>query len=720
MPLAIIAAAVLTATVSLALGSIILGEAESDPGLRFVTGAALLSFVVFIACSIGAVYIATFAIAAAIPIIATRRKLIPTGFSKLPRHRLFAAILAVYGVLYFFNAMVPDVSFDGSRYHLGLIERYLREHGFHQPVADNMYASLTQAVEMVYLFAYTFAAHHSVALVHFAFLLALAWMMCCYAMREGQPLVGACAALLVFVTPVVAVDVTTSYIDVAVAAIVFALFYVLQTWADRPSTRLLVAAGLLAGFAFAAKYTAWTAVPYCLAFVVWKSRRPRDVLIAASCAAFMIAPWLIKNWIWVHNPVAPFFNGVFHNPYFMTAFEREYGSHFTLYDLHSRWEIPFQITMGGRLDGILGPVFFLSPIALLSLSRPAGRRLLLAAAVFGSTYFSNIGTRFLIPVLPFLALAMMLSVAQYPHLSLALVAMHAILSWPSFARRYTGREAWLLAKVPYREALRIKPEESWLHSNLPLYDVARMVERNTPEGATIFAFTPIPEAYTSRNIRVVFQSAQNAIERFIFFSGFVPEHQPTLQLNFDVQRTTLRGLRIVQTAIGKDTWSIHELRIFDGGSQLSGQWHWTADPYPWGIGELHDGRPLTFWMSDDMLNPSQSVQVDFESALPVTRASIQTAPNQFTERLKLQGQDPSGAWRDLSASPATDIVAAPSDIRRAAASELKHRGIDYILIFRDEFGADDLAKNQELWGMHQVGAEGDARLYQLSPAPTRR
>ena len=61
--------------------------------------------------------------------------------------------------------------------------------------------------------------------------------------------------------------------------------------------------------------------------------------------------------------------------------------------------------------GVLGPVFLLAPIALLALRRREGRQLLLAAAVFGSTYLGNIGARFLIPPLPFVALAMMLGSA---------------------------------------------------------------------------------------------------------------------------------------------------------------------------------------------------------------------------------------------------------------------------------------------------------------------
>ena len=41
--------------------------------------------------------------------------------------------------------MIPEASFDGSRYHLALAARYLRGHGFHK-IANNMYASLSREV----------------------------------------------------------------------------------------------------------------------------------------------------------------------------------------------------------------------------------------------------------------------------------------------------------------------------------------------------------------------------------------------------------------------------------------------------------------------------------------------------------------------------------------------------------------------------------------------
>ena len=88
----------------------------------------------------------------------------------------FLLAFILYFILYFFNSMAPEASFDGSRYHLALAGRYLRDHGFHR-ITNNMYASLSQGVEMLYLWAFAFGQHSAAAMVHFAFLVALVWQM---------------------------------------------------------------------------------------------------------------------------------------------------------------------------------------------------------------------------------------------------------------------------------------------------------------------------------------------------------------------------------------------------------------------------------------------------------------------------------------------------------------------------------------------------------------
>ena len=138
--------------------------------------------------------------------------------------------------------MAPEFSPDGAGYHLSLAARYLREHGFHR-ITWNMYANLSAGMEMLFLFAFAFGKH---------------WRGTGapgFPARANEPDVrlrqargvsgaGACAGLLVFASPVVGIDGTSAYNDVAVAAIAFTVFYLLQIWDEQRSTRLLIAIDL--------------------------------------------------------------------------------------------------------------------------------------------------------------------------------------------------------------------------------------------------------------------------------------------------------------------------------------------------------------------------------------------------------------------------------------------------------------------------------------------
>jgi hypothetical protein len=727
--LEILFGALFTVAVATALGALLLRDACNDLTVRFICGAAVLSLVAFGLCTLGLAYPLVFLGLGALSLWPVWRSLgtiqLQEQLPKTFKH-LLLIIFAAYFILYFFNSMAPESSPDGAAYHLGLAGRYLRDHGFHRN-ADSIYGMMPGGVEMLFLFAFAFGRHSAAAMVHFAFLLALVWQIFAYGRRAGFPVAGACAAVLVFASPLVGVDATSAYNDVALAAIAFTLFHLLQMWDENQSQRLLAAIGLVAGFAVATKYTGWLAVPYALAFVGWKRRRhtpvgntwAREPGYVALGAAAMIVPWLAKNWIGVHNPVAPFFNELFPNPYVMVSFEKLFRHNLAVYMLKSLWQIPLQVTTYGSLAGLLGPVFLLSPVALLALRRRQGRQLLFAALVFGANYFSNIGARFLIPPLPFVALAMAIVLSELPNLAVAVVLLHAFISWPAMVPKYCRPDAWHLTKVPWREAWRIKPEDGYLESHLLYYGVDRMIERSTAPGSTIYTFKPIPEAYTSRRILVEYESADNQIDAAILWTAFVPEYAPTWRLRFAFPRQLLDAVRVVQTNTAEDQWSIHEFRVFDGARELPRppRWRLTARPYPWGIQSAFDNSLATFWMCGDTLQPGQFVQVEFGEPEAADAVVIETAPNQWGIRLKLEGKDAAGKqWKPLTPAPELSDATRPLGLRRAAAEELKRRGIDYVLFFEDDMGADDLRGNADLYGIREVGEYKGARLYQLPVA----
>src|ERR1035441_42722 len=482
---------------------LLLGDACRDPGVRLVSGAALLSLLVCALCGAGLAYPLVFL---AIGFLAIGGAVVAgRGWGRTKRVQgdprgpggpphctatsiVFGIAFGMFVVLYLANAMAPEISPDGATYHLGLVSRYLREHGFVR-ITDNLYAAMPEGVEMLFLFAFAFGRHSAAALVHSAFFVALVWQVFSYARSRGFPVAGASAALLVFASPVAGIDGASAYNDVAVAAIAFTLFHLLQLWDEERDPRLLAAIGLAAGFAFAAKYTAWPALAYAVGFVLVKNRKA--VWPVAACAAVVVAPWLLKNWIYLHNPVAPFFKRQFPNPYVMAGFEDIYRKMMAVYHLKSRWEIPMQVTTYGSLSGLLGPVFLLAPLGLVALRRKEGRQLWLAALVFSLNYFSNIAARFLIPSMPFVALALALALSAVPRLAIGVAMLSAVLSWPAMVARYAHPDAWRLLRIPWKEALRIRSEESYLERRLEHYGVDQLIERKTAPGSTVFTFVPI-------------------------------------------------------------------------------------------------------------------------------------------------------------------------------------------------------------------------------------
>ena len=286
--------------------------------LSFVLGASVLHLIIFAILTLKIAYRPVLVGLLAVPIGwavwkgSWRIKGEPVEPLSTPLKFFYGAIFGVFTVLYFFHAWAPESSPDGSAYHLGLVARYLRVHGFEQ-VTTNMYANLSAGVEMLFLPAFAIGKHSAAALVHYAFLVALAMAMFAYGRRIGKPWVGAAGALLVYASPVVGLDGSIAYNDCGVAAIAFAVFYFLEIWDESREPRILIPIGLLAGYCYAAKYTAVAMTVYAFLFVAWKSRglksgRARQCGIVAACAAVMIVPWVAKDWIYAANPVAPFFN----------------------------------------------------------------------------------------------------------------------------------------------------------------------------------------------------------------------------------------------------------------------------------------------------------------------------------------------------------------------------------------------------------------------------
>ena len=630
-----------------------------------------------------------------------------------------AGIFAVFTVLYLVNAWAPEISPDGAGYHLAIVAKYLRTHGFER-IGTNMYASLGEGVEMLYEPAFAIGRHSAAALLHFAFLMALAWAMFAYGLRIGKPWVGAAAALMMYVSPVAGRDGTTAYIDVATGAIVFAVFYWLEIWDEQRAARLLVPIGLLAGYAYAAKYTAFVMLPYALVFVAWRTRRLRPAMMVAACAAVMMAPWMIKDWIYVHNPVAPFANELFPNPYVHVLVEQQWAEWLRRYGLKSLWALPMEVTVhGGYTQGIIGPVFLLAPLALLALRYRTGRRLVAPGLLLLAAYFGNIGTRFLIPCLPFFALAIALAVGNWRIPLAAMVVFQAVASWPAMLPRYANQYLWRIETFPYKGALRIMPQEEYLRRYLYRYDVIRMVEEHVPRGGRVFSLSGFATSYTSRDIISGTEAALNNTLNDILFTGWTPDYQPTRVFVFHFPETRTNRVRLLQTAQakGSEQWNVHELRFFDDGVEVPrrAEWRLRAWPNPFEIQLAFDNSPATRWRSWQTAAPGMYIDVDFGREEGVDEVRMETSRDySWPIQLQVQKTD-AGRWVTLADRFEERDIHPSESIRRAATYELLARGIRYLLVQEHDWGEDDYNDDPEAWGLQVVARVPGGTLFRVKP-----
>ena len=692
----------------------------------FVVGSALLSALVFALCAARLAW-KPIILALGLAIIGyallrgAHRSAGPSFAPMLGKWRwVFLVIFAAFSVLYFINALEPESSPDGMSYHLGVIAKYQRFHGFPRITTD-IYASLSEGIELLFLWAFEYGRHSAAALVHFAFLLALAGMILSYGRRIGWPMVGAAAAIFTYASPVVGLDGSIAYIDMGLAAVLFALFYLLQIWDQERHPKLLVLIGILAGFSYAVKYTAFVAVPYAVGFVAWKLWRARKPVLrpAAQVAALSLAfilPWMVKNWIEVANPVSPFANRLFPNPYVHVSFEDYYRQYLRIYSLTSYSQIPWQVTVrGDATTGLIGPLFLLSPLALLALRYRAGRQALLAGAVFGLTYFTNVGTRFLIPAIPFISLALAMALSGVEWLVIALVCAHAVSCWPRIVQLYCSPAAWRLAGVSAKAAFRIEPEEAYLSSQ-PGYLSARMIEHYVPKNEKVFTFSQPGTAYTSHDLLVGYQGAFNETLQDILWTPTIKDFQPTRILKFQFAPRELRKVRVVQTAsVPQQQWAVSELRVFADGRELprDAAWRLTAHPNPWEVQLAFDNDPVTRWRSWQPAEPGMYMEIDFGGSQKVNAVVVESSGDTAATKIKLEGLAGDGKWSSLAERPEESVRASRTSLRQAATAELKSRGIRYVLVTDDNIGANDFRSYARLWGMKCVAQQGTARLYEV-------
>lgn len=342
---------------------------------------------------------------------------------------LGAFFVAVYAV-----AVNPTVSWDAAVYHLALPDLYLDAGGF-RPAPFLVYAHWPQAVELLYGAALAILDHRLAKGVHLAFGL-LCVVLLARAAR-GPRWAGGLAGGLFLLSGVVVFEIRVAYVDLALAFFCLALFLWLERAADetQPSGQRaprLVFAGAAAGLVAATKISGLLLVVavagvFLPAGLRLASRRGFRAALGSGLyfvlpAGLLWLPWVLRSFLATGNPLYPaFFGGPDWSPKLGRAFaawQRSIGMGREPLD----WLLlPWRVLVEGghgyeHFDGRLSVAWLaVLPFALWQAtrrhrtgrrgSRRARRALGAAGLYFLAWAATSQQMRFLVPVLPLLALA---------------------------------------------------------------------------------------------------------------------------------------------------------------------------------------------------------------------------------------------------------------------------------------------------------------------------
>jgi 4-amino-4-deoxy-L-arabinose transferase-like glycosyltransferase len=234
--------------------------------------------------------------------------------------RLMLACVIAAALLNLLSAMTPPFEYDELEYHLGAPAEYIKA-GRIIALPHNFYSNLPQLTETLYLLALKMSSGVAAKLLHWSFGLFGAVAVYAISARLWQKQIGLTAAALFYCVPLMQDLSETARIDLATMFFAMLAFGALLYWQqDSRDNRYLWLSAITAGCAVATK---WTAVPVVLlpavVFVAVMTRSFRLSFVFCLLSSIFVVPWLIKNWLFLGNPVYPLLSNVFHSPYWNAA-----------------------------------------------------------------------------------------------------------------------------------------------------------------------------------------------------------------------------------------------------------------------------------------------------------------------------------------------------------------------------------------------------------------
>ena len=380
------------------------------------------------------------------------------------------------------------------------------------PTPSMIYSGVPFGTEMLYGLALALGAESSAKLLHFGFGAAAAAAIYSWCKKHVNRKAAILAALLFYSAPMVCFESTVAMVELAMTFYVLLAALVvldaIQAETATPDAKALVLAGTLAGFAVGTKYNAGLYVPVLALPLIYRNHRDgavgaralaRQLALFFASAALAFAPWALKNWLFYHDPVFPFFCRFFKgNPVANAAglsrdaYVRNIGAAFTTWagfkDLLTGLWNPY----AHNIDSYVGPALEIGlPWLLLARWQSVKQRslVIMVAGIWLAWALHTSLPRFIMPAIPLFCIlvAEALCRADMPRklraLLIGFTGYTIVITMAAIFMMLADPGTW---KVAYG---RMTKPEYLLHEHpsykAPYYAGVEFINRNLPQDAVV-------------------------------------------------------------------------------------------------------------------------------------------------------------------------------------------------------------------------------------------
>ena len=436
------------------------------------------------------------------------------GRLALAVNRFCLIALAICMLLCAMLVLTPEIGKDALIYRIGVPKLFLEHHGIYF-IPGNIFACYPFFNEMLYTWGLSLGGEILPKGTHFAIAVFILFTMWKFGRRYVQKNNFELLPLLIFFTiPSVFQNAHVAYCDLTLAFYTFVAIYAYLNWYNTEENLWIILCGVFSGIAMSTKYAGLYLPILGSLGVLWgckqkKISNSKAVRLLSLYVLFSFiagAPFYLKNWIMTGNPLYPLFYEIFGGRGWSAeqagsydTFIRILGMGRDLVDyLLLPWNLSFYAKMNSPIfDGLIGPVFILVlPFAIGMRKIAIEMKIVWVYCILAFCFWASSAQqiRYLIPLFPFLAIMVSLTISHYRNNK----------------KIFTLLSIFIIAGLVFngyhilRDFKRICPlgvlsghenKDAFLTRMIPSYEIIRHVNTQLPEESYVFAIYMKHPAY---------------------------------------------------------------------------------------------------------------------------------------------------------------------------------------------------------------------------------